>query len=48
MHVTREAQLDARERSIKEQQRSAVEAENRNEKKVAELRGLLESLQEIH
>jgi phage-related tail protein len=47
VHVTREAQLDARERSIKEQQRSAVEAENRNEKKVAELRGLLESLQEI-
>ena len=41
-----EAQLDARERQIKEQQRTA-RGEARNEKKVAELRGLLDSLQEI-
>ena len=46
-HLTREAQLDARERQIKEQQRTAHAAEARNEKKVAELRGLLDSLQEI-
>ena len=44
---TREAQLDARERQIKEQQKKAVEAEARNERKVHELNGVLMELQKL-
>jgi hypothetical protein len=47
VHLTREAQLDARERHIKEQQKAAAAAEARNERKVHELNGVLMELQKL-
>lgn len=46
-HVTREAELDARERRIAEQMLVLKTAEVVNEKKVAEVRALLHNLAEM-